>query len=93
MNSRGNINFGFWILISGFWPTMQREQFQVAGFVKQFRRPAVLLRGGLEVAQHGADVYRLAVVAAVVFAEFLHADNLTQRRKDANRISPAAATE
>ncbi len=38
----------------------------------------MLLRGGLDVAQHGADVNRLAVVAAVVFAEFLHAENIMQ---------------
>ena len=38
----------------------------------------MLLRGGLDVAQHGADVNRLAVVAPVIFAEFLHAENIMQ---------------
>jgi hypothetical protein len=37
-------------------------------------------------AQDGADVNRLAVVAAVIFAEFLHAENFTQRRRDAKKI-------
>jgi hypothetical protein len=35
-------------------------------------RPSVLLRGGFDVAQDGADVNRLAVVTTVVFAKLLH---------------------
>jgi hypothetical protein len=46
----------------------------------------MLLRGGFDVAQDGADVNRLAVVAAVIFAELLHAENFTQRRKDAKKF-------
>jgi len=38
----------------------------------------MLLRRRFDVAQHGADVNRLAVVAAVIFAELLHAENIMQ---------------
>jgi threonine aldolase len=38
---------------------------------------------GFDVVQHGADVNRLAVVTAVIFAKLFHAENFTQRRKDA----------
>ena len=34
--------------------------------------PAVLLCGGFDVAQDGADVNRLAVVTAVIFIQTLH---------------------
>ena len=44
------------------------------------------LRRGFDVMEHGADVNRFAVVAAVIFAEFLHAENFTQSRKDASKI-------
>ena len=40
--------------------------------------PAGFLCGDGDVAQHGADVNRLAVVAAVIFAELLHAENIMQ---------------
>jgi hypothetical protein len=33
------------------------------------------LRRRFDIAQRGADVNRLAVVAAVIFAELLHAEN------------------
>src|SRR5207244_974881 len=36
--------------------------------------------------QHGADVNRLAVIAAVIFSELLHAENFTQRRQNANKF-------
>ena len=36
------------------------------------------LRGGFGLAQHGADVNGFAVIAAVIFAEFLHAENIMQ---------------
>ena len=65
---------------------MQREQFQIAGLVKQFGSPAVFLRGSLDVAQHGANVNRLAMIAAVIFVELLHAENFMQRRKNANKF-------
>ena len=44
------------------------------------------MRGSFDLAQHGADVNRLAVVAAVVFAELLHAENFTQSRPDAKKF-------
>jgi hypothetical protein len=65
---------------------MQREQIQVAGLVKQFGSPAVRLRGGPGLAQHGADVNRLAVIAAVIYAQLLHAENFTQSREDARKF-------
>src|SRR5476651_2017378 len=86
MDAGGNINSGFWFLTSGFWLSVQRKQFQAAGCVKQFGSPAMRLRGGFDVAQHGADVNRLAVIAAVIFAELLHAENFTQRREDAKKF-------
>ena len=44
------------------------------------------LRGGFDLAQHGAEVNRLAVVAAVVLAELLHAENFPQSRADARKF-------
>ena len=41
-----------------------------------------------DITQHGADVNRLAVVAAVIFAKLLHAENFTQRRKNAKKFYP-----
>jgi len=40
------------------------------GFVKQVGRPAVFLRRDFDVAQHAADVNRLAVIAAVIMPSF-----------------------
>ena len=37
--------------------------------------PAGFLGGDFDIAQHGADVNHLAVVATVIFAELLHAEN------------------
>jgi hypothetical protein len=34
----------------------------------------------------GADVNRLAEIAAKIFAELLHAENFTQRREDAKKF-------
>ena len=65
---------------------MQREQFEVAGFVEQFGRPTVFLRRDFDIAQHAADVNRLAVIAAVIYAEFLHAENFTQSCDVARKI-------
>ena len=46
------------------------------------------LRRPFDVAQHGANVNRVAVVAAMVFAELLHAENFTQKRQDAKKFFP-----
>jgi hypothetical protein len=46
----------------------------------------VLLRGGFDIAQDGADVNRLAAVTVVIFAEPFHAENFAQRRKDAKKF-------
>jgi hypothetical protein len=40
--------------------------------MESFRSQAVRLRRDFDLAQHGAEVNPLAVVAAVVFAESLH---------------------
>ena len=65
---------------------MQREPFELGIFMKNFRTPAVRQRGDFDLSQDGADVNRLAVVAAVIFAELLHAENFTQRCGDAKEI-------
>ena len=57
---------------------MQREPFEFARLVKNFRSPAVRLRRRRDRAQPGADVNRLTMIAAVIFAELLHAKNFTQ---------------
>jgi hypothetical protein len=64
---------------------MEREGVELRRLAKHLGTPAVLLRGGFDITQHGADVNRLAVVAAVVFAGLLHTWNFTQRRKIAKR--------
>ena len=46
----------------------------------------MLLGGGFDIAEDGADVNRLAEIAAEVFAKLLHAVNLTQRRGDARKF-------
>ena len=46
--------------------------------MKNFRSPAVRLRRKLDVAQDSADVNRLAVVAAKIFAKLLHVENIMQ---------------
>jgi hypothetical protein len=43
-------------------------------------------RRWFDLAQHGADVNRLAMIAAVIFSELLHAENFTQSREDAKKI-------
>ena len=65
---------------------MEGEPFETVLLVESFRRPALLLGRNFDVAQHGADVNRLAVVAAVIFAELLHAENFTQSRPDARKF-------
>lgn len=62
---------------------MQREPLEFARFVKYFRSPAVRFRRRFGFTPHGVNVNFLAVVAAVIVAELLHAENFTQRRKDA----------
>ena len=66
---------------------MQRGPFKIAVRVKNFRSPAVLLRRSFNLAQHGAEGNCLAVIAAVIFAKFLHAENFTPSRKEANKLS------
>jgi len=62
---------------------MEGEQVEFALLTKSLGSPAVLLRRNFNVAQDGADVNPLAVVAAVIFTESFHAENFTQRRGDA----------
>jgi len=52
---------------------MQRQPFEISLRVENFRRPTIFLCGGCDVALNGANINRLAVVTAVVFAKFLHA--------------------
>ena len=47
---------------------MQREEVEFALLTERFGSPTVLPRHGFDVAQHGADVNGLAVIAAVIFA-------------------------
>lgn len=70
---------------------MQGEQFLAADPVEEIRSPAALQRGRFDVAQHGVDVNRLAVVAAVVFTELLHAGNFTQKCEDAKNFQTRTA--
>ena len=46
---------------------MEGEQVEFALLPKRLECPAMLMRGGFDVAQHGANVNRLAVVTAVIF--------------------------
>ena len=64
----------------------ESKKLELSGVVINFRSPAVLLRRDFDVMQDSADVNRLAVVTAVVFAESFHAENFTQRRKDAKKF-------
>ena len=59
---------------------MEGEQVEFVLLPKCLGGPAVLLRGGFDVAQDGADVNRLAVVTAVVFIQALHGDILLRMR-------------
>ena len=63
----------------GATSAIKSEQPEFAGVVKNFQTPATPLRGGFDVMQDGADINCLAVVAAVIFAELLHAKNFTQK--------------
>ena len=54
---------------------MQCEPIKIFCRMKKFGSPAMLFGGGFNLTQRGADVNRLAVVAAVIFAELLHAEN------------------
>lgn len=65
---------------------MEREQIEFALLAKRLTRPTVRLRLRFDVAQHGADVNRLAVVAAFVPAKFLHAENFMQSDKNAKKF-------
>jgi hypothetical protein len=46
--------------------------------------PAMLLRGGFDIAQDGADVNRLAMVTAVIFAEPFHIYDLRYTNYESN---------
>jgi hypothetical protein len=48
---------------------MEGEQVEIVLPFKRLGGPAVLLRGGFDLAQDGADVNRLAVIAAMVFIQ------------------------
>ena len=65
---------------------MKGEQVEFALPAKNLGCPAVLLRGGFDVAQHGAEVKGLAVVAAVIFAKPFHVKNFMQSRGDAKKF-------
>ena len=65
---------------------MEGEQVEFTLPPKCLGGPAVLLRGDFDIAQHGADVNRLAVVTAVIFAQFFHTENFTQRRENAKKF-------
>ena len=67
---------------------MEREQVEFTLLAERFGGPALLLCGDLDIVQHGADVNRFAVVAAVIFAESFHAGNFMQRRKNAKKFYP-----
>ena len=67
-------------------PAMQCEPIKIFCRMKKFGSPAMLFGGGFNLTQRGADVNRLAVVAAVIFTEFLHVENFTQRREDAKKF-------
>ena len=67
---------------------MEGKQVEFALLTKCFGGPAVLLRGGFDVAQDGADVNRLAVITSVIITELFHAENFTQRRKNAKKFYP-----
>ena len=64
---------------------MEGGPFEFAAFVKNFRNPVVPLSRRFDIAQHGADVNRLAAIATVIFAKPFHAENFTQRRQDAKQ--------
>ena len=65
---------------------MESEQFELAGIVKIFFRPAVERRGGFDIAQNGADIDGFAQVAANIFAKPLHIRNFPQKRGGAKKF-------
>ena len=67
---------------------MECEQMEFALLAEYLRSPTVLFGRGFDVAQHGANVNRLAVVTAVIFAESFHAGNFMQRRENAKKFYP-----
>ena len=58
---------------------MKGEQVEFALSPKHLRSPAVLSRGGFDFAPDGADVNRLAAIAAEIFTKLLHAENFNHR--------------
>lgn len=67
---------------------MECQPFEFASFLKNFRSPTVRLRRRFDLAQHGAGINRLAVIATVIFAELLHVENFTQSRTNAKNFYP-----
>ena len=65
---------------------MKGEQVEFALSPKHLRSPAVLSRGGFDFAPDGADVNRLAAIAAEIFTKLLHAENFTQRCEEAKKF-------
>ena len=63
---------------------MEGEQVEFVLLPKCLGGPAVLLRGGFDVAQDGADVNRLAVVTAVIFVEPFHIYDLRYTNCESN---------
>jgi hypothetical protein len=51
---------------------LQGQPFEITSLVEDLRSPAILLRRGFEVTQHGANINRFAEVCTLVFAESLH---------------------
>ena len=64
----------------------QGKQLELVLLPEGFPGPAVLLRRQFDLLQHRANINRLAVVTAVIFAELFHAENFTQRRQDARKF-------
>ena len=63
---------------------MEGEQVEIALLAECLGGPAVPLRGGFDLAQDGADVNRLAVVAAVIFTEPFHIYDLRYTNHESN---------
>ena len=63
---------------------MECEPFESAVRMEGFRRPAVLFCREQNVSENGADIYCLAMVAVVVFSEFLHGRSFRERGGVAN---------
>jgi hypothetical protein len=67
---------------------MQRGQFEIINRVENLRQPTLTGGSAFDLAEHSADIHRLAAVAAVIFTEFLHAENFPQSRRNAKQFPP-----